>query len=64
MKKRAFVRHLNQCGCRRLRQGRNHQWWENSSTGERSAVPRHNDTPNVLANKISKDLGIPVPTRA
>ena len=58
MKKQAFVGHLKQNGCYLLRQGRNHEWWENRSTGKRSAVPRHIEIPNILANKICRDLDI------
>ena len=60
MKKRALTQHLERHDCRLLRQGRNHEWWENSGSRKRSAVPRHTEIPDVLANKICKDLGIPV----
>ena len=58
MKKRVLTQHLRQRGCRLLRQGRNHEWWVNSETGERSAVPRHSEVQDVLAKKICNDLGI------
>ncbi|MYK30423.1 MAG: type II toxin-antitoxin system HicA family toxin [Boseongicola sp. SB0670_bin_30] len=60
MKKRQLVRHLERHGCRLLRQGRRHEWWE-SSAGDRSAVPRHNDISGYLARKICRDLGVEIP---
>ena len=48
MNKRLFVRHLERHGCRLLRQGRRHEWWENGTSGERSAVPRHNEVNRYL----------------
>ena len=58
MKKRTLTRHLRQQGCSLLRQGRNHEWWQNTQTGERSAVPRHNEVQDILAKKICGDLGV------
>lgn len=61
MNKRLFVKYLERNGCRRLRQGRKHEWWENSVTGERSSVPRHIDISKYLTKKICRDLGVPAP---
>ncbi|MDE0661441.1 MAG: type II toxin-antitoxin system HicA family toxin [Gammaproteobacteria bacterium] len=58
MKKQALIRHLNRNGCHRLREGRRHEWWENHTTGKRSAVPRHSEIPNILVNKICRDLDV------
>ena len=61
MNKRLFVRHLERHGCRLLRQGRRHEWWENGTSGERSAVPRHNEVNRYLVRSICRDLGVPEP---
>ena len=58
MKRRILTQHLRQQGCSLLRQGRNHEWWVNTRTGERSAVPRHSEVKDLLAKKICGDLGV------
>ena len=60
MKRRALVRHLEQNGCRLLREGANHSIFV-SPTGTTSTVPRHTEINDDLAKKICKDLGIPPP---
>ncbi|MBY0493762.1 MAG: type II toxin-antitoxin system HicA family toxin [Cyanobacteria bacterium] len=60
MKRRALVRHLEQNGCRLLREGGNHSIYV-SSTGTTSSVPRHTEINDDLSRKICKDLGIPEP---
>ena len=61
MKRRALVRHLEEHGCERLREGANHSIFVNRSTRKTSTVPRHSEINDDLASKICKDLGIPVP---
>jgi len=63
MKRRDFLAHLQAHGCKLLREGGSHSWWSHTTTGKRSAVPRHNEVNNHLARKICRDLGIPEPTR-
>lgn len=63
MKKRTLVKHLRRQGCERRRQGRRHEWWINVETGDRSAVPRHNEISDALAKKICRDLGVDPPQR-
>ena len=58
MKKRHLTQHLHDKGCSRFRQGRRHEWRRNDLTGEHSAVPRHREIPNHLAEKICRDLGV------
>ena len=60
MKRRALVRHLEENGCRLLREGANHSIFV-SPTGRTSTVPRHTEINDDLAKKISKDLGVPQP---
>ncbi|CAD73086.1 type II toxin-antitoxin system HicA family toxin [Rhodopirellula baltica] len=61
MKRRDLIRHLVSCGCVLVREGGNHSWWGNTTTGARSAVPRHREVSDYLARKICRDLGIPEP---
>lgn len=58
MKRTAFIKHLRKCGCELLREGGNHSWWQNPQKNLHSAVPRHSEVVDILANKICKDLGI------
>lgn len=60
MKRRALVRHLEQNGCRLLREGGNHSIFVGPA-GRTSTVPRHTDINDGLAKKICKDLGVPEP---
>ncbi len=58
MKRRKLIRHLNSNGCNLLREGARHSWWFNPDLNKRSAVPRHSEISDILAQKICKDLGI------
>ena len=59
MKRRALLRHLRDHGCELVREGSRHFWWHNPKQNRRSAVPRHTEIVDVLADKICGDLGIP-----
>lgn len=59
MKRKELIRHLTAHRCELLREGGNHSWWHNPEQNRRSAVPRHNEITDQLANKICKDLGVP-----
>lgn len=59
MKRKELIRHLTKYGCELLREGGNHSWWQNPLQNKRSAVPRHNEITDQLANKVCKDLGVP-----
>jgi mRNA interferase HicA len=41
-----------------LREGSRHSWWHNPAFNKRSAIPRHTEISDILANKICKDLGV------
>jgi mRNA interferase HicA len=58
MKRRLLVQHLEANGCRLVREGGRHSWWENPLLHRRTAIPRHNEISDILARKIFKDLGI------
>jgi len=57
MKRKALLKHLREQGCELLREGGRHSWWYNPGQNLRSAVPRHNEISDILANKICKDQG-------
>lgn len=63
MKRRALLAHLGAFGCRLLREGGRHSWWENGELNRRSAVPRHAEIDDHLARKICRDLGVPDPSK-
>jgi mRNA interferase HicA len=59
VRQRALLRHLRLHGCILKREGRSHSLWTNPQTGETEAVPRHTETPDVLARKICRGLSVP-----
>ena len=59
MKRKKFLKYLNENNCRLLREGANHSWYKNLLNNQRSSVPRHTEIKDNLARKICKDLGIP-----
>lgn len=58
MKRSELIGYLAAQGCELLREGRRHSWWHNPDQNKRSAIPRHNEIKDILANKICKDLGV------
>jgi len=61
VKRKALVRHLEEHGCKLLREGGRHSIFANRALGRTSSVPRHTEINNDLAKKICKDLGVPNP---
>jgi len=59
VKRRGWLRHLDNHGCELLREGGNPSWWWNPFQNRRSAIPRHSEINDLLARKIFKDLGLP-----
>ena len=59
MKRKELIQYLSSHECELVREGGRHSWWKNLSFDKRSAVPRHTEINDILANKICKDLGIP-----
>ena len=62
MKRRDLIRHLESYGCELLREGGRHSWWHNPAQNRRSAVPRHREITDHLAQKICRDLGVKDPS--
>jgi predicted RNA binding protein YcfA (HicA-like mRNA interferase family) len=61
VKRRLLLRHLEQHGCRLLREGSRHTVYLSPVSGKVSTVPRHAEINELLARKICRDLGIPEP---
>lgn len=61
MKRRDLIRHLEVYSCQLLREGGNHSIYINRATQKISAVPRHREINDFLAQKICRDLQIPEP---
>jgi predicted RNA binding protein YcfA (HicA-like mRNA interferase family) len=61
MKRTDLLRHLATHGCQLLREGGRHSIYWNPSNRKTSAVPRHAEIVDAVANRICKDLGIPRP---
>jgi mRNA interferase HicA len=59
VKRRDLLRHLEKHGCEFLREGGNHTIYVNRRTQKSSAIPRHREIIDFLAQKIFKDLDIP-----
>jgi mRNA interferase HicA len=56
-----LLKHLKDHGCQLFREGTRHSLFWNPGNQNTSAVPRHTEIANRLANKICRDLGIPEP---
>ena len=61
MKRRELIRHLEEKGCRGLREGSRHTIYVNPRQKKVSTVPRHAEINDILARKICRDLQIPEP---
>ena len=61
MKRREFLRHLEENGCVFLREGARHTVFLNPAQRKTSTVPRHTEILDALARKICKDLEIRLP---
>ncbi|MFA0755876.1 MAG: hypothetical protein YPKNTGVA_001386 [Candidatus Fervidibacter sp.] len=57
------MNHLRQHGCLVVREGGKHTVVHNPTTNRTSSVPRHREIQRWMAEKICKDLGIPLPKR-
>ena len=54
MKRKELVRQPEEMGCRLIRRGRRHDWYENPKTKIAQPVPRHNEINDNLARHITK----------
>jgi predicted RNA binding protein YcfA (HicA-like mRNA interferase family) len=58
MKRRDFIRALEQAGCELHRHGSRHDIYRNPSNDKKAPVPRHREISNSLARLIRKQLGL------
>jgi predicted RNA binding protein YcfA (HicA-like mRNA interferase family) len=61
MKRIDLLRHLEEHGCKLVREGGRHSVFCNRDRTKLSTVPRHREVKDFLAKKICRDLGIPTP---
>jgi mRNA interferase HicA len=61
MKLRDQLRHLEQHGCEKLREGGSHTVYVNRAKQKSTAIPRHWEINDFLAKKICQNLEIPQP---
>jgi len=59
MKRLKLTNHLERNGCYLVREGKRHSVYFNPQNDRITAVPRHNEISDMLAEKICKDLGLP-----
>ena len=60
MKRRELIRYLKASGCVLLREGKKHSVYLNKTRRKVSTVPRHKEISDFLAQKICRDLEIPL----
>ena len=60
MKLVELEKHLRNHGCAKKREGGNHTLWKNKQNQKISPVPRHREIKDLLAQKICKQLEIPM----
>ncbi|MBN1900718.1 type II toxin-antitoxin system HicA family toxin [Candidatus Sumerlaeota bacterium] len=58
MKRKEFLKKLENAGCVFLRHGSNHDLYINPKTGKKQPVPRHSEIHDKLAEHIWKFLGL------
>jgi mRNA interferase HicA len=56
MKQTDLIRKLEEMGCKFVRHGGNHDWYNNPKTGVSQPVPRHREINEFLARHILKKL--------
>jgi len=61
MKRDKLLKHLKNHGCYLLREGKRHSLFYNPHSTKVSTVPRHKEIKPFTAEKICRDLEVPVP---
>jgi mRNA interferase HicA len=56
MKRKDLIRKLEDMGCRLIRYGGKHDWYQNPETGMYQPIPRHNEINEYLARNIINKL--------
>ncbi|MDR0814998.1 MAG: type II toxin-antitoxin system HicA family toxin [Bacteroidales bacterium] len=58
MKRSILLKYLTENGCVEFREGANHTIMMNNMNKRKTALPRHSEIGDILANEICKQLGI------
>lgn len=58
MKRRAFLKELEQAGCEFVRHGKRHDLYRNPANDRKAPVPRHREVADTLCEVIRKQLGL------
>ena len=56
MKRRDLIQRIEAMGCRLIRHGGKHDWYQNPQTGMAQPVPRHREIREFVARSILKKL--------
>lgn len=56
MKRRDLVRQIEKAGCKLIRHGARHDWYQNPRSGNCQPVPRHTEINEFLARHILRKL--------
>jgi len=56
MKRRNLIKQIEKSGCRLMRHGGKHDWYQNPATGMAQPIPRHREINEHLARSILKKL--------
>jgi len=59
MKRQKLINYLNAYNCVLKREGSSHSIFENTITGKRTPMPRHDELGDIFCNEICKQLGVP-----
>lgn len=54
MKRRDLIKKIEKIGCKFIRHGGRHDWYQNPANGISQPVPRHNEIKENLAKHIKK----------
>jgi len=60
MKRAELISHLKKNGCKLVRNGANHDLYQNPKNGKMSAIGRHNELDNLYCRMICKQLEIEI----
>jgi predicted RNA binding protein YcfA (HicA-like mRNA interferase family) len=64
MKRKQFIKYLNQHKCGFIKHGKKHDKYLNATNGKRTVIPLHAELDDYLCELICKQLNIPPPTKS
>jgi len=63
MKRKQFIKYLNQHNCGFTKHGKKHDKYQNAKNGKKTVIPRHSELDDYLCELICKQLDIPLPPK-